>query len=208
VIKVLERGGRLRYSGGSLRDVLSVLEGGELVVYPTDTVYGLAADPFNPLAVDRLYEVKRRPKDQPISIAVATVEEARRLAHFNAAAEYLWQHFMPGPLTILLKPREEAPGPPLTAGGLLGLRMPGHPVVEVLTKSFGPLTATSANRHGGRSPRDVAEAAAELGTDSKLYLDAGPCPLGVESTVVDASGGKVIVKRRGALDSSEMVGHG
>ncbi len=201
-------GRRWKYIGGSLAEAVEVLASGALVVYPTETVYGLGADPFRPAAVDALYAAKGRPRDQPVSVLVATVEEARRLARFNPAAEYLWRHFMPGPLTILLEPREEAPKPPVTAGGLLGLRMADHPVALALVRAHGPLTATSANRHGQPSPRDVSAAVGQLATAAALYIDAGPCPLGVESTVVDASSGKVMVKREGALVRERLEGHG
>jgi L-threonylcarbamoyladenylate synthase len=191
-----------------LIEVIEILKAGGLVVYPTDTLYGLGADPYDPQSVERLYRVKRRPKGEPVSIVVSGLEEAQRLAHFSDPAIQLWRSFMPGPLTLILEAKPEAPPYPITRDGALGLRMPDHDIPLLLAREFGPLTATSANLHGRSPPATVEEARSQLGEEVDLYIDAGPCPLGEESTVVEVRAGRATIKREGALKRRELEGHG
>ncbi len=191
-----------------MAEALNALESGGLVVYPTETLYGLGADPYDRGAMARLGEAKGRPADRPISVAVANLGMAQRVARFNNLAEEVWRRHMPGPLTVLLKPTPRAPPPPVTAGGLIGLRMPNHGVALALAGAFGPITATSANLHDGADPVDLGTARGQLGDKIALYIDAGPCVLAKGSTVVDLSTGELIVKREGALGRAELLGHG
>lgn len=191
-----------------LTEAVEMLKGGSLVVYPTDTLYGLGADPYDEGAVRRLYRVKRRPWTEPVSLVVAGFEEARRLAHLTEPGRRLWKTFLPGPLTLLLPAKPEAPPPPVTRAGVIGLRCPAHPISHALTEEFGPLTTTSANRHGAQSPRRAEEAMTQLGADADLYIDAGPAPLGRSSTIVDLCQDPPTIKREGALTREELNLHG
>jgi L-threonylcarbamoyladenylate synthase len=161
----------------------AVLSDGGVIVIPTDTVYGIAARADIPSAIDRIFEIKQRPKDKPLAVLVADVSAARVLGVFSeealAAAEKGW----PGPLTIVLPRRESAENIPL--GGdpsTIGIRIPDHVFALDLLGRVGPLATTSANRSGESEPATVDEMAASLaGVD--LFLDAGPI-IGKPSKVV------------------------
>ncbi|MFQ5837955.1 MAG: L-threonylcarbamoyladenylate synthase [Thermoplasmata archaeon] len=189
-------------------EAVEVLKRGGLVVYPTDTLYGLGVDPYDGRAVERLYRVKQRPHGEPVSIIVSGLEEAQRVARLSQKALEVWRSFMPGPLTLILEATPEAPPGPISKDGVLGVRMPGHDVPLILAREFGPLTATSANLHGQAPPRTVEESMSQLGTEATLYVDAGPCPLGVESTVLDLTRDQTTIKREGALDRKELERYG
>jgi len=181
---------------GRIRDVLAR---GGLVVHPTDTVYGIAADPFQEAAVDRLFRVKARPRDQPVSMAVAEAADLFRFGVRTPIAEAFCAKNLPGPFTIVLSATAEAPRAIVSPMGHIALRLPGHPIPRLLAKAFGPVTSTSANRHGQPSPLTCTEAREQLGDTVDLYIDGGPTPLGGESTIVDLSGSRAKVLRQGVL---------
>lgn len=179
-----------------IRDCLAK---GGLVVHPTDTVYGLAADPFQARAVDRVYEIKQRPRELTLSMAVPEVEDVFRYGGKTPLAENFCRKNLPGPYTVVLRATPAAPPALVNPRGLIGIRVPDHPIPRLITKLHGPITTTSANRHGQPSPTSCEEARAQLGDGVDLYIDAGPTPLGQESTVVDLSGPKAKVLRQGAV---------
>ncbi len=181
---------------GRIRDTL---RRSGLVVHPTDTVYGLAADPFQEAAVARAFEAKGRPTDLPLSIAVADVPDVFRFGVSTPLAESFCGKNLPGPYTVLLQATPEAPRSLVGKDGLIGLRVPNHPIPRLLAKAYGPITSTSANRHGRPSPATCEEARAQLGDSVDVYVDAGPTPLGLESTVVDLHGAKARILRQGAV---------
>ena len=169
---------------------------GELVVYPTETVYGLGADALSEPAVERVFEAKGRPRDDPVSFGVASVERATEYTHPTDREVAFMRAFLPGPVTVVV----EAGGaiPEALTGGRerVGIRIPDHPVALDLLREAGPLTATSANRSGTGSARTVDEIDDSVRTACGAVLDAGELP-GTESTVVDVSAGTI--HRRGAL---------
>ena len=175
------------------------LADGGLVVHPTDTVYGLAADPFQPKAVERVYTVKQRPRELALSMAVAEVPDVFRYGANTPLAEAFCRKNLPGPYTVVLRATPEAPRDLVNRQGLIGLRVPDHPIPRLLAKAFGPITTTSANRHGQPSPTSCDEARDQLGEAIDLYLDAGPTPLGLQSSVVDLTGPQAKVLRQGAV---------
>jgi len=181
-----------------------VLAAEGLVVYPTDTVYGLGVDPFNDTAVEKAFKVKGRDRKLPLSMAVLSIGGVARYGHLDAHARQFCAKHMPGPVTVLLKATSSAPHSLVSRGDLIGLRVPDHTVALQLLKAFGPVTATSANRHGGPSPIICEEAARQLGGDVDIYIDAGPCALGKESTVVDLSGGGIRIIRAGAIPEEDL----
>ncbi|MCA1726879.1 MAG: threonylcarbamoyl-AMP synthase [Actinobacteria bacterium] len=184
----------------------AALAAGQLVVLPTDSVYGLAADPGLPQAVDRLFEAKSRPRSLAIPVLVSSLAHVKRLVEVDARAERAMGTFWPGPLTLVLRRR---PGAGWDLGeaaspGTLAVRMPDHPVALELITQAGPLAVTSANRTGRPTPRTCEGVAAELGDSVSLYLDGGPSPGEVPSTIVDLTGSQPAVLREGALSAAEV----
>ena len=179
-----------------IRDCLAK---GGLVVHPTDTVYGIAADPFQPAAVDRVYAVKERPRDLALSMAVADVEEVFRFGVRTPLADNFCRKNLPGPYTVVLRATSAAPPALVNRHSCIGIRVPDHPIPRLMAKRCGPITTTSANRHGQPSPTSCDAARTQLGDAVGLYLDAGPTPLGAESSVIDLSGDKAKVLRPGSV---------
>ena len=154
---------------------------------PTETVYGLAADATNAAAVARIYAAKGRPAFNPLIAHVPDIAAARREAIFDPRAEKLAERFWPGPLTLVLPVRADGSVCELARAGLasIALRVPAHAVAQGLLRAFGrPLAAPSANISGRLSPTSAENVAADLGDALSLILDAGPCSVGVESTIV------------------------
>jgi len=181
---------------------------GGLVVYPTDTLYGLGADPYSRDAVLRVFHAKRRPLNRPLPVLVSSVEAAERLVVFNEAARRLAERFWPGALTLVLLLRPDAPVPrELHAGtGRLGVRMPAHRVALALIEAAGgALTGTSANRHRMPPPRTAQEAIEQLNGEVDVVVDAGPAPRGEPSTIVDPTTTPPRVIREGAVPAREVL---
>jgi L-threonylcarbamoyladenylate synthase len=165
----------------------AILRAGGLVAFPTETVYGLGADAGNGEAVARLYAAKGRPRFNPLIAHVGSLEAARRLGRFDAAAETLAAAFWPGPLTLVLPKQPDAGVADLALAGhdSVAVRVPAHPVARALLAAFaGSVVAPSANRSGHVSPTDAAHVLADLRGRIDMVLDAGPCPVGLESTIV------------------------
>lgn len=165
----------------------AALRAGGLVIAPTETVYGLAADAANPAAVAAVYAAKGRPSFNPLIAHVADLEAARRIARFDSRAVWLAERFWPGPLTLVLPIADAAAVCDLARAGLdtVAVRVPAHPVMQALLRAFGgPVVAPSANRSGRPSPTTFADAVEETGEAAAAALDGGPCEIGLESTVV------------------------
>jgi L-threonylcarbamoyladenylate synthase len=163
------------------------LRGGRLVILPTETVYGLAADAANPQAVAAIFEAKGRPRFNPLIAHVADQAAAERIAVFDDRAARLAQAFWPGPLTLVLPVRDTDAVCDLARAGLdtVAVRVPGHPAARALLAAFGgPVVAPSANRSGRPSPTTFADAMEETGAAVGAAVDGGPCEVGLESTVV------------------------
>lgn len=183
------------------------LKRGGLVLMPTETVYGLAADAANPSAVAAIFEAKGRPRFNPLIAHVAGLSEARRFAAFDARALQLAEAFWPGPLTLVLPIIDEVAVCDLARAGLdtVAVRAPAHPLARALLEAFGgPVCAPSANRSGRPSPTTFNDAMDETGGAVQAALDGGPCSVGVESTVLAVLDGPVRLLRPGGL-SREAV---
>ena len=168
----------------------ALLRDGGLVAFPTETVYGLGADATSEAALAALYAAKRRPAGNPLIVHVVGRDAAEREAVFDRRASRLAERFWPGPLTLVLRRRTNTRLSPLVSAGLdtVALRVPDHEVAAaLLAASARPVAAPSANPSGRLSPTTARHVADALGGRVALILDAGPCPVGVESTVVDLS---------------------
>jgi L-threonylcarbamoyladenylate synthase len=181
---------------------------GNCVVIPTETVYGLAADATNDQAVAQIFAIKERPTFNPLIIHVATVEAARALVEFNAMADVLAAHFWPGPLTLVLPKTPGSPLSYLASAGLetIAIRIPAHPVALALLQKIGkPLAAPSANRSNTLSPTCAEDVVLSLGQATPLIIDAGPCTVGIESTIIDLSGEKPLILRPGGIEVERLI---
>jgi L-threonylcarbamoyladenylate synthase len=185
---------------------VELLRQGQVVGLPTETVYGLAGDGLNPVALARIFEVKQRPLFDPLILHFADMAGAFALAEqIPTAARELAQRFWPGPLTLVLRKREIVPD--LATSGLpnVALRVPAHPVAQALLRAFGgPLAAPSANRFGRISPTDAQAVRTELGDAVPLILDGGPCAVGLESTVLFISEHQPVLLRAGGIPLEEI----
>lgn len=170
-----------------IEDARTALAAGELVILPTETVYGLAADAANPTAVAAIFEAKGRPRFNPLIAHVADLPMAERTAVLDADARKLAAAFWPGPLTLVLPVAEGTPVCDLARAGLetVAVRVPAHPIARQVIEAFGaPVVAPSANRSGRPSPTSFTDAVEETGVFAAAALDGGPCDVGLESTVV------------------------
>ncbi|MCC6778817.1 MAG: threonylcarbamoyl-AMP synthase [Hyphomicrobiales bacterium] len=182
------------------------LAAGELVAFPTETVYGLGADATNGEAVARLYQAKGRPSFNPLIAHIADTATARSLACFDDVAEKLAVAFWPGPLTLVLPRSPTCPVSDLATAGLetIALRVPAHPVARsILTAFGGPVVAPSANRSGHVSPTSAQHVLDDLGGQIALIIDGGTAPLGLESTIVGCLGTPRLL-RPGALPRQDI----
>ena len=189
-----------------IRRAAEILRAGGLVAFPTETVYGLGADASSAEAVARLYAAKGRPPNHPVIIHFATPENAFSFSReVPAAARKLAERFWPGPLTLILK-RSSKAGDFITGGqDSVGLRVPAHPVAQLLLREFGRgVAAPSANLFGNVSPTTAVHVREELQGKVELVLDGGPSEVGIESTILDLSGGEPVLLRPGGISKSQL----
>jgi len=193
---------------GEISEAARLLRTGELVAFPTETVYGLGADATNDRAVAEIFAAKGRPRFNPLIVHVPDAAAARGLASFDARAERVAERFWPGPLSLVLPRSPKCPVSLLASAGLdtLAIRMPSHPLALALLRETGrPLAAPSANRSGRVSPTTAAHVLEELGGRIAAILDGGPCSVGIESTVLDLSGPAPALLRPGAVTREELA---
>jgi L-threonylcarbamoyladenylate synthase len=190
-----------RADDAAIKDAARLLRNGQLVAFPTETVYGLGADAGNPSAVQRIFEAKGRPADHPVIVHVADIAAAERWSSsMPDGARALAAVFWPGPLTLIL-PRA-AHVPDIVTGGQegVGLRAPAHPVARMLLAEFGNgIAAPSANRFGHVSPTTAQHVADDLGDAIDLILDGGSCDVGIESTIIAFTTREPMLLRPGGI---------
>jgi len=188
-------------------EAVARLRAGELVAFPTETVYGLGADAANPAALAKIFAAKGRPADHPLIVHLPSPAHLARWAReVPAEAERLAAAFWPGPLTLILKRRPEVSDAVTGGQDTVGLRVPNHPLaLELLTAFDGGIAAPSANRFGRISPTSADHVREELGDRVPLVLDGGPCPIGIESTILDLSRGVPVVLRPGAVGATDIA---
>jgi L-threonylcarbamoyladenylate synthase len=178
------------------------LRDGALIIFPTETVYGLGGDATNDAAVAAIFAAKGRPRFNPLIVHVPDLDAAEAIAAFDERARQAARRFWPGPLTLVLRRRGDCPVSLLASAGLetVAVRVPAHPVAQALLRaSTLPLAAPSANRSGRVSPTEAAHTASEFGDAVPLILDGGRCVVGVESTVLDLSGATPTLLRPGGV---------
>jgi L-threonylcarbamoyladenylate synthase len=180
-----------------IKEAIAVLENGGTVVYPTDTLYGLGANIFREDAVRKVYAIKKRSLNNPISVCVSEIGDINKIAYLDRDAEKIIKKILPGPYTIILR-KKEVISPILTGGGeKIGIRIPENRICRDLTQRF-PVTTTSANISGKKAPKSLEEVLEELSGLVDIILDDGISREGVPSTVVDLTVRPPRILRKGA----------
>lgn len=190
----------------ALEQAGALLRAGEVVGIPTETVYGLAANALDPVAVARIFEAKGRPQDNPLIVHIADIESVKEIAtEFPPQAQALAEAFWPGPLTIILPKQDRIPM--VTSGGLntIGIRFPAHPMAQAIIRAAGvPLAAPSANTSGRPSTTTAQHVIEDLNGKIAAVVDGGPCSVGVESTVVSLCGACPRLLRPGGISLEQL----
>lgn len=182
-----------------------IIKKGGLVIYPTETVYGLAADAKSDEAVARVFEAKSRPLENPISVAVSSLEMASEVGEISSRAGKLFHEFTPGPLSIILKARSNLSGLLSAGTGKIGIRFPDHLVAQKLIDEFGgPITSTSANISGRSAPLTAQNALDQLRDHVDFVIDSGSVRICRPSTVVDATGEALEIIREGPISAERL----
>jgi L-threonylcarbamoyladenylate synthase len=188
-----------------LSKAIVALVNGNVIVYPTDTLYGLGADIFNEDAVRKVFEIKKRPTNMPLSVAVSNFEMLEKIAIVDDRTRLLAESFLPGKLTLILKKKECISD--IVTGGLdkVAVRIPDNKISLELLSRFGPLTATSANVHGKETPGIISDIIMQFKEDDiSVYLDIGRLE-GQPSTIVDVTEKQIKILREGAIAKSDIL---
>jgi L-threonylcarbamoyladenylate synthase len=194
--------------GVSQREIdkgVRILQKGGVIAFPTDTVYGLGADAFNPQAVERVYEIKSRPRYQQLPLLIADAKQLTILAGpISECAWFLARRFWPGGLTLILSKTNSVP-PYLASGNTIAVRIPNHPVCLGLINGLGnPITGTSANTSSQPAALTAEEVGQQLGEKIDLIINGGKCPGGKESTIVDSTHEPPAILRQGIIPWHEI----
>lgn len=187
-----------------IEQIANGLKTGKLVIYPTETLYGLGANPFDEAAVKRVYMVKKRPFDMPLSIAVRDITMLEELAVLDDNSRRLVAKFTPGPITILVTKKRNVPDILTSASMEIGVRIPNHPFALRLIEKCGPIVSTSANLHSKPNPTTADNAIQDIGPMIDVCVDCGPCRVGKPSTIVQLSEGGVEIIRHGAIPKEDI----
>ena len=191
----------------NILEAAELLRDGGLVAFPTETVYGLGANALDDRAVAKIFAAKERPRFNPLIVHVPDRLEAEEIVTFNPLASALAEAFWPGALTLVLPRRHPSPLAQLVSAGLptAAVRSPAHGIARALIDAAGvPVAAPSANRSGRVSPTSAAHVAEELEGRVDIIIDGGPCPFGIESSVVGFDGGRPMLLRPGAVPRSAI----
>ncbi len=193
-----------RYEKNTISNAIVALKAGNLIVYPTDTLYALGADIFNDGSVTKVFTVKKRPFSNPLSVAVADFEAIPKIAYTNEFVKQVVERFLPGSLTIILRKKESVSR--LVTGGLdnIAVRIPDNKIALKLLSAFGPLTVTSANVHGKKTPYVIKDIMMQFTTDILVYLDDGRLDA-KPSSIVDLTLEKPRIVRKGSITLEEIL---
>lgn len=188
-----------------LSKAIEALQNGDIVVYPTDTLYAFGVDIYNKDAVKKVFEVKKRPLDNPLPVAVSNLADIEKIAFVSDIARDLAEYFLPGPLTMILNKKSVILD--VVTGGLdnVAVRIPDNDVALELLSRYGPITVTSANVHGKEVPDIISDIKMQFNSDDvAVYLDYGKLN-GLPSTIVDMTAGKPRIVRDGAITKEEIL---
>ncbi|MCL2317851.1 MAG: L-threonylcarbamoyladenylate synthase [Methanomassiliicoccaceae archaeon] len=187
-----------------IKQAAKEIAAGNLIVYPTETVYGIGADIYNEVAAKNVFRAKNRPFDMALSVAVSDRKMMEKIAVLDENADKLVKAFLPGPLTLIIEKRPEVPDLVTSMSKKVGIRMPDHPIALSIIKKTGPIVATSANLHSHPDSTDIDSAVKDLGSSISMYIDAGPSKLKRPSTIVWIMKGEVEIVRQGAITIKQI----
>jgi len=194
----------LRASRDNILTASRIVKRGGLVIYPTDTVYGLGCDPFNVTAVKQVFRVKGE-REKPLPILASSIDHVEKIASLSPKAEKVARWFWPGPLTLIVPKKPILPEVVTCNLNSVGVRVPNHAVaLQLINLSNGLLVGTSANKTGEKPPQTAPEAARQLGEEVDVILDGGPTTLGVPSTVADLTSKKPRISREGPVSFKQI----
>ena len=189
----------------SIKEACELIKKGELVVFPTETVYGLGADAFNAKAVEKIFQAKERPQDNPLIVHLANLEDVYKVASEIPPLFFtLYEKYCPGPLTVILKKSKDIPYVVTAGRETVGVRFPSHEMARKLIAGSSPIAAPSANLAKHVSPTLASHAYEDLKGRVPLILDGGECNVGIESTIIDLTSEKPTVLRPGAITLEEL----
>lgn len=189
-----------------LSKAISVLSDGRVIVYPTDTLYGLGADIYNKDAVKHVFRIKNRPFNLPISAAVSCIEDLEKIAFVDSKTEKFIDAFLPGKLTLILKKKNEVPSIVSSGQDTIAIRIPNNTTALELLSDFGPLTCTSANIHGKSTPTLISDIEMQFrDSDISIYINDGQLD-GQASTIIDLTSKKPKILREGAVTKKDILG--
>jgi len=191
----------------AIQTAKQVLRDQGTIVFPTDTIYGIAVDAFNPVSINKLYEIKQRPEDKALPVLIGEISQLNHLVlYISNRVQQIAEAFWPGALTLILPKGPDVP-PELSPYPTIGVRMPNLDFTLRLLRHTGPLATTSANLSGGPNPVTVQEVRNQLGSEPDLILDGGPTPGPTASTVLDLSGPEVKILRDGPISLEAIQSH-
>lgn len=182
---------------------IKALQNGNIIVYPTDTLYALGADIFNENAVKKIFIVKKRPINVPLPVAVSNIKEIKKIAILDEKAKHLAECFLPGPLTLILNKKSNISDIVTSNLDKIAVRIPNNENALKLLSSFGPLTVTSANIHGNNTPFFIEEIKMQLKDNVEAYLDYGKL-FGSPSTIIDMTFKNPKIVREGVITKREI----
>lgn len=190
----------------NIKNAAQIIKSGGLVAFPTETVYGLGADAFNPIAASRIFEVKKRPYFDPIIVHIASLSAIEEIADdFGDMEQKLAKKFWPGPLTLILPKKSKVPDIITSGLSTVAVRMPGNEIaLELIKESGTPIAAPSANLFGHISPTKAEHVRKQLGSHIDMILDGGMCTVGIESTIIKIENGIPLLLRHGGLPIEEI----
>jgi len=184
---------------------IEALSKGKIVVYPTDTLYGLGADIFNKDALNKIYSVKKRPYNMPLSVAVSNLKELKKIAYVDNRTELLINKFLPGKLSLILKKKDHILDLLTANSKKIAVRMPDNDIALNIISKFGPITATSANIHNLKTPSIIKEISMQFKEDDiAVYIDDGKL-VGKHSTIVDMTGKEIKIVRKGFIEKKDIL---
>ena len=192
---------------GQVHRAAGILRSGGIVAYPTDTVYALGADVFNDIAVLNVFTAKKRPLSMPLPVLIAETSQLWELVEdIPPTAKIFMDNFWPGGLTIIFRRAPAFKSLALADSDKIAVRLPGHPITLRLIKELGhPVVGTSANLHDSPAALTAAEVKNQLGDTVDFIIDGGPCPGGVESTIVDITVNPPVILRKGAIPEEDLA---